>query len=165
MNGVNVVHSGHHPIRRIRQLLRPDGRTLHVVASPEDAEKLKNQLLNEGGHDQFDLVLLGSAEHVRIMSLNHFLTYAHPVRLMQYMKSVHITKESAMHSKISTRISMKNLRRFMLNSTVWPRSSPCSPSTAWLSMPISPNLAILLTSVRYLYTAVHEDCIWSKICA
>ena len=55
-------HSG----RRLRQFLHPDGRTIHVATSPEEAETLKRQLSQQQKEDGFDLIIHGSPEHVRI---------------------------------------------------------------------------------------------------
>jgi hypothetical protein len=61
--GEKHIASGHHTGRRIRQFLRPDGRTLHIAASPEEAETLKKTLSQEHEEGSFDLIIHGSPEH------------------------------------------------------------------------------------------------------
>jgi len=56
--------SGQHTGRRLRQFLRPDGRTVHVAASPEAAETLRRQLSQDHKDAEFDLIIHGSPEHV-----------------------------------------------------------------------------------------------------
>ncbi|MCJ1230263.1 hypothetical protein MMC12_006935 [Toensbergia leucococca] len=54
----------HHPVRRIKQYLRPNGRKVHICTTPEEIEKLKHQLAIQEGHEDFDLYLHGSPEHL-----------------------------------------------------------------------------------------------------
>ena len=56
--------TGHHPVRRLRQYLHPDGRTIHVAATPEEAATLRPRLSGSQTGSQFDLVIRGSPEHV-----------------------------------------------------------------------------------------------------
>lgn len=50
---------------RIKQLLHPDGRTIHVVGNPDEAHRMSQTLrLNKKKHS--DLVVYGSLEHVRL---------------------------------------------------------------------------------------------------
>ena len=53
-----------HPVRRLRQYLHPDGRTIHVAATPEEAATLRPHLSESHTGSQFDLVIRGSPEHV-----------------------------------------------------------------------------------------------------
>lgn len=56
--------SSQHTGRRLRQFLRPDGKTIHVAASPEAAETMRRQLSQDYKNDEFDLIIHGSPEHV-----------------------------------------------------------------------------------------------------
>lgn len=64
-------HSGHghhhlhgHSGRRLRNLIRPDGRKVHIAHSPEEANKLRQTLSRTNEKEDFDLVIHGSPEHV-----------------------------------------------------------------------------------------------------
>ncbi len=52
----------HHP--RWRQFIHPNGKRIHVAASPEEHEQLKHQLTNSDIDYEFDLCIRGSPEHV-----------------------------------------------------------------------------------------------------
>ncbi|MCJ1258634.1 hypothetical protein MMC24_006467 [Lignoscripta atroalba] len=67
----NDNHASHHPIRRLKQFLRPDGRRVHVVATPEDAETLKHQLSRDPHAGEFELIMHGSPEHVNVIREFH----------------------------------------------------------------------------------------------
>lgn len=56
-------HHHHHTGRRLRQLLRPDGKKVHIAGSPEEANVLRKTLTRDE-KDDFDLVIHGSPEHV-----------------------------------------------------------------------------------------------------
>jgi hypothetical protein len=58
-------HILQHTRSRLRQFLKPDGRKVHIVSSPEEAVKLRRKLsVAEKG--EFDIVIHGDEEHVRI---------------------------------------------------------------------------------------------------
>ena len=59
------ISGSRHPVRKFRQYLRPDGRTVHVAASPEEAETLKKTLSTQLNSQEFDLLIHGTPEHVR----------------------------------------------------------------------------------------------------
>ena len=58
-------HHHHHTGRRLRQLLHPDGRKIHIAGSPDEAERLKKSLSEGEKGCKFDFVIHGSDEHVR----------------------------------------------------------------------------------------------------
>ena len=58
------ISGSRHPVRKLRQYLRPDGRTVHVAASPEEAETLKKKLSTQLNSEEFDLLIHGTPEHV-----------------------------------------------------------------------------------------------------
>ena len=59
-------HLGHHTGKRLRQFIRPDGRRIHIAATPEDHERMRRTLSTSEPDDGFDLYIHGSAEHVRL---------------------------------------------------------------------------------------------------
>lgn len=66
-------HHHHHHLhgasRRIRHLLRPDGRQVHIAKNPDEARRMSQTLrLNE--KDDFDLIIHGSPEHVCSQTLS-----------------------------------------------------------------------------------------------
>ncbi|KAF1925056.1 uncharacterized protein M421DRAFT_424276 [Didymella exigua CBS 183.55] len=67
-------HHHHHHLdgagRRIRHLLLPDGRQVHVAGNPDEARRMGQTLrLNE--QDNFDLVVHGSPEHIEALRDTH----------------------------------------------------------------------------------------------
>ncbi|KAF3032376.1 hypothetical protein E8E12_001949 [Didymella heteroderae] len=63
-------HHLHGAGRRIRHLLRPDGRQVHIAKNPDEARRMSQTLrLNE--KDDFDLVIHGSPEHVEALRHTH----------------------------------------------------------------------------------------------
>ncbi len=63
-----VQHHGH----RLKNLLRPDGRRVHVAASPEEHTTLLKTLAELEPDGSFDICLHGSPEHleaVRVRAL------------------------------------------------------------------------------------------------
>ena len=58
--------STNHPVRRLRQYLHPDGRTIHVAATPEEAATWRPHLSKQHTDSPFDLLIQGSPEHVSL---------------------------------------------------------------------------------------------------
>ncbi|MCJ1321518.1 hypothetical protein MMC15_006863 [Xylographa vitiligo] len=56
---------------RWRQFSRPDGRTVHVAASPAVADALRRQLSQETPNYECDLVIHGSPEHLDVIREIH----------------------------------------------------------------------------------------------
>lgn len=54
-----------HRKHRIRNFFLPDGRKAHVAASPEEALRLKERLIQLHPDGNFELFVNGSNEHVR----------------------------------------------------------------------------------------------------
>lgn len=54
------LHTG----QRLRKLLRPDGRRIHIAASPEEHLRLSRTLPNIEPDDNFEIHIHGSVEHV-----------------------------------------------------------------------------------------------------
>ena len=54
----------HHTGKRLRKLLHPSGKTIHVAATPEEHETLKRKLSRADPYAEFDVLLRGSPEHV-----------------------------------------------------------------------------------------------------
>jgi hypothetical protein len=68
----------HHTGRRLRHFLRPDGRKVHIVQSPDEAEKLRkvisrraSQEFGKKGDFEFDIVVHGSVDHVNALRETH----------------------------------------------------------------------------------------------
>jgi len=69
----NIHHGGgnrHHRGNRLRHLMMPSGRKVHIANSPEEVLKLKNRLEAEKDQD-FDLVINGSPEHLEAVRIAH----------------------------------------------------------------------------------------------
>ncbi|KAG7004680.1 hypothetical protein G7Y79_00024g056300 [Physcia stellaris] len=59
------LHGGHHHTgRRLRQLLHPSGRRIHVAGSPDEHERLKAKLVASEPDQNFDVCVHGSPEHL-----------------------------------------------------------------------------------------------------
>jgi len=58
-----------HEFGRVRKILRPDGKKLHIAQSPEALEMLKRRLSSVSPLDQdWEVVIHGSLEHVSVPS-------------------------------------------------------------------------------------------------
>ncbi|ETI25999.1 hypothetical protein G647_02776 [Cladophialophora carrionii CBS 160.54] len=69
-------HSRRHPHvnharERLRHLIHPDGRKIHIAHTPEEHVKLQKELSQQLGGDQFDVVISGSPEHLAIVRELH----------------------------------------------------------------------------------------------
>jgi hypothetical protein len=62
-----TVAYSHEVFNRARQIIRPNGRRVHVANSPADVEPLKRKLSTVlPNKDEFDIVIHGSGEHVSL---------------------------------------------------------------------------------------------------
>ncbi len=59
-----------HAKEKLRHLVHPDGRRIHIAHTPEEHVKLRREL-SEQGDDQFDVVISGSPEHLAIVRELH----------------------------------------------------------------------------------------------
>ncbi|KAK7182947.1 uncharacterized protein CC84DRAFT_1256732 [Paraphaeosphaeria sporulosa] len=84
-------HHFHHTGKRLRQILRPDGKKVHVAGSPEEANHLRKTLSATEKEEDIDLVIHGSPEHID--ALRH--THQHHTDRHQRLKEDHpeITEE------------------------------------------------------------------------
>ncbi|KAL8720036.1 MAG: hypothetical protein Q9225_003052 [Loekoesia sp. 1 TL-2023] len=62
--GSTITHSIQHTGQRLKHLLRPDGRRIHIAASPEEHANLHKTLAAVEPEGKFDIFLHGSPEHV-----------------------------------------------------------------------------------------------------
>ncbi|KAL8953727.1 MAG: hypothetical protein Q9222_000409 [Ikaeria aurantiellina] len=62
--GSSVTHAFHHTGQRLKKLLRPDGRRIHVASTPEEHAHLQKALTAVEPDDNFDICLHGSPEHL-----------------------------------------------------------------------------------------------------
>ncbi|KAH0541882.1 hypothetical protein FGG08_003687 [Glutinoglossum americanum] len=56
---------------RLRQFFLPDGRRVHIAASPEEVDGLKRELSRQYPDQEFDLYIHGSPEHVEALREAH----------------------------------------------------------------------------------------------
>ncbi|KAI9774936.1 MAG: hypothetical protein M1840_000152 [Geoglossum simile] len=66
-----TTHATHGHRSRLRHFLRPDGRRVHIAASPEEADLLKQNLSRQYPDQEFDLYIHGSPEHVGALREAH----------------------------------------------------------------------------------------------
>jgi len=59
-----AAHAAHSHRNRLRHFFLPDGRRVHIAASPEEADTLKQKLSRQYPDQEFDLYIHGSPEHV-----------------------------------------------------------------------------------------------------
>lgn len=60
-------HYGARTRERVRHFLHPDGRRIHVAASPEEATQLRRTLSNANKDDSFEIFLSGTPEHLEAL--------------------------------------------------------------------------------------------------
>ncbi len=59
------LHIGpQHNGKRLRKLLKPNGRRVHVAGSPEEHRRLQRTLSTTEPDEHFDVYIHGSPEHV-----------------------------------------------------------------------------------------------------
>ncbi|KAI9863856.1 MAG: hypothetical protein M1813_003508 [Trichoglossum hirsutum] len=63
--------STHEHRNRLRQFFLPDGRKVHIAASPQEADTLKHKLSRQYPDQEFDLYIHGSPEHVGALREAH----------------------------------------------------------------------------------------------
>ena len=71
----NLLQAG----RRLKKLLRPDGRRVHIASTPEEHTRLQKTLPKIEPDENFDCYLHGSPDHVRSFDMvaeNSQLMYA-----------------------------------------------------------------------------------------
>src|SRR5262249_19800930 len=104
-------HFLQHTRSRVRHFLKPDGRKVHIVSSPEEAVRLRGRLsVVEKG--EFDIVIHGDEEHVRIPNV----IFGRPCDLLildfrstLYGKHIHITNPSEMPYASSMAVILRSL--------------------------------------------------------
>lgn len=57
-------HAGVHMRERLRHFLHPNGKRVHVAASPEEAVNLRQRLASIHSDDEFDIYVSGTPEHL-----------------------------------------------------------------------------------------------------
>lgn len=62
--GSTITHSIQHTGQRLKHLLRPDGRRIHIAATPEESARLHKTLAAVEPEGKFDIYLHGSPEHL-----------------------------------------------------------------------------------------------------
>lgn len=75
----------HHPGRRLRQLLQPSGKRIHIAADPEEHERLKLRLTTSEPDEDFDIYIHGSDEHLAAVREIH----AHTEQQRQELRRKH----------------------------------------------------------------------------
>lgn len=66
-----VTHGHFHTGKRLRQLLRPNGKRIHIAATPEEHIRLTRTLPNIEPDDNFEIYIHGSAEHLAVVREIH----------------------------------------------------------------------------------------------
>ena len=63
---MSTTPTTHHHLngRKLRNLLRPNGRRVHIANTPEEHSRLRQSLAGIEPDDNFDIYLHGSPEHV-----------------------------------------------------------------------------------------------------
>ena len=74
-----------HAKERLRHLVHPDGRRIHIAHTPEEHVKLQKDLSQQEGSNQFDVVISGSPEHLAIVRELH----AHHSARRETLRNIH----------------------------------------------------------------------------
>lgn len=78
--------SGHlHTPRRLKRLVRPNGRRVHIAATPEEHVRLTRSLPNIEPDDNFDCYIHGSSEHLEAVRELH----AHHEERRTHLRNTH----------------------------------------------------------------------------
>lgn len=78
-------NAGFHAGRRLKKLLRPNGRRIHIAANPEEHVHLKRTLPNIEPDDNFDCYIHGSSEHLEAVREIH----AHHEQRRLHLRETH----------------------------------------------------------------------------
>ncbi|QSZ33769.1 hypothetical protein DSL72_005340 [Monilinia vaccinii-corymbosi] len=85
LHGTSTLPSHHHRGNRLRNFMLPNGRQVHIVPSPEEAEAIRRRLSAIETDHPFDLVINGSPEHLDALRTAH----AHHENQRQALKDKH----------------------------------------------------------------------------
>jgi hypothetical protein len=91
-------HYHHHTGRRLRRFLHPDGRKIHIAGSPDEAERLRKTLSECEKESEFDLVIHGSDEHVRLDTYNSSESILLHWKWRAELNFIHSLKHSDIHT-------------------------------------------------------------------
>lgn len=61
------IHNGHRIRERLRHFVHPNGKRIHVAASPEEADQLKKRLSQIHSNDEFDVYISGTSDHLNAL--------------------------------------------------------------------------------------------------
>lgn len=75
----------HHPGRKLRQLLHPSGKRIHIAADPEEHERLRLRLTSSELDENFDIYIHGSDDHLAAIREIH----AHTEQQRQELRRKH----------------------------------------------------------------------------
>lgn len=81
-----------HTGKRLRKLHRPDGKRIHIAASPEEHIRLTRTLPNIEPDDNFEIHIHGSEEHVSTLGPCGSQTIAHSSQL-EAVREIHAHHE------------------------------------------------------------------------
>jgi hypothetical protein len=118
----------HNPGQRLRQYLRPDGRTIHIASSPSEAEELRRQLSRKQTEDQFDVYVQSTPEHVSIFTGERSLFFQLIIppfptpRSLLFARYMHIGNKRSRPCGGSTAMSLTNWTRSVRSSMRCPPS-------------------------------------------
>lgn len=70
-HGQHHHHHLHHTGKRLRHILRPDGKKVHVAGSPEESNHLRKTLSTTEKDGDIDIVIHGSPEHIDALRHTH----------------------------------------------------------------------------------------------
>ena len=111
--------TGHyHTGKRLRKLHRPDGKRIHIAASPEEHLRLTRSLPNIEPDDNFEVHIHGSAEHVSRLGQFAIKILLTEPSLRQSGSSMHIMNNAALNCAPSMEAPTKNSRTSKIASTV-----------------------------------------------
>ena len=83
--GATTPQDAEHRGRRLRRFLKPDGKRVHIAASPEEHVKLKQTLPHIEPDDNFEIHIHGSEEHLETIRQIH----AHHEQRHQTLRTKH----------------------------------------------------------------------------
>lgn len=134
--GSKSKHGMQHNGQRLKNLLRPDGRRVHVAASPEEHATLHKTLAEVEPDANFNICLHGSPEHLEAVRVRA-LERVPDQRLMHGRRYTPTTSRNAMSFVRRTPMSTKNLRTSTSSWKPWLTSCTTLPNKKCHWMQIS----------------------------
>ena len=134
-------HHGHHAAQRLRKILHPEGKRIHIATTPEEHEKLKRSLPSIEPDENFEIHLHGSPEHLNAIQQIHAFHEARRTSLRDqhttiYDEFEHVKQEldtlsEELHALTDHGVALdENFTKYGYDAKIRTRDAPDSSNTS-----------------------------------